>query len=906
MNDPTIVDAMKGYEMVAGRIPDHIKNEFLNNGWRTHDHLTKMLIDRADPIVTRTVYGLLEKTYVSPYTSFIFPLRQLSNRESIFWRWNQIEYSQDTADEVETEGLARYMTSTVTARGERLIRRGKAIKIESQFYENEEGRKKWTEQISQLTTTLVRTNEIDVMLTLLASPCLDPTKGGAGVPNQIYGLQPRMNPEERFNMQMNCFGMINKFENMPFHRLVTFLQAKMRARGVEPDTIIVPSSMMLFYYSSNPQLTEYSSAGSEALKNREIAFDSSQGMDNGVRTNLFNGLKVVDTHVHRQVAGGSRNVSDLLTVPKQIGEFYPMMTKESVPDMRNGYSGKSRDIHIFDEKQNKMMRVTYLDAIDNCMRWDPDGNLDQAEHGNDRVRSDMFKAADGSVHEYWHQLSREWLSEESINKVILSVVRKMDVMGNFAAIKEHAHRLVHSYSRRINELKIFDDDPKLKVLAESLSDLFKYNNNNRNLASLRTRIFDTARSNPTLFPDAPAAEDNSYTDSYLVKVYAKIVRARNTSYAALYDALVDYLLAFTPVKNQAARLDRDSLYTAFCGSAQEIGAPVYAPQNPGAAGAQAGAAGVNGVAPAPGLVPPAPANQQALMEEIVRKINAIFHSNQVDNCCTTDLCRQSEDYVRKLATPIEKMIAYVWLHTRIHRDNLRTHHLNDIYVPVDFILARPYMTYQTSTVIMLKSGRETGEMVVGQAKFELTNSGLDRMLYGSYFYYGKAVLYNPINVVVAPSVFIQDYMYGNNTKFITRKDLDIIRENGGISHQQDRSILAIMTKVNDDINSSNIIDIRGYNRELRHDMNRSKPYYSTAQYYNSLYDIADEKLASAWELQDYETENYLMNSICALGHVEDSERRQISACCGHLGNKTYDGVGLTRKPGFYGSLNTVH
>lgn len=253
----------------------------------------------------------------------------------------------------------------------------------------------------------------------------------------------------------------------------------------------------------------------------------------------------------------------------------------------------------------------------------------------------------------------------------------------------------------------------------------------------------------------------------------------------------------------------------------------------------------------------------------------------------------------------ERLIGYTFLMSNITRKNMLMMDHQNFYVPIDFILCRPWMTYNVSSTIVMKSGSETGETVIGDQKFELTSNISDRTLYGNYFYYGKAIVKKDRNVMVAPSVFIQSYIKGNNTTFVTEKQLPAIRDESGLI-EDSRSIVAIMTKVNDPVSDSNVIDIRGTREGLK-PANGKESFYSTSDYYNALFNIDSTGLQDPLnDFNDYEDINIRANSICFLGHVENANGKIIHTNTGHLGPHVYDGVQLSRTPGRYSTIRNIH
>merc|ERR1712070_419044 len=86
-------------------------------------------------------------------------------------------------------------------------------------------------------------------------------------------------------------------------------------------------------------------------------------------------------------------------------------------------------------------------------------------------------------------------------------------------------------------------------------------------------------------------------------------------------------------------------------------------------------------------------------------------------------------------------------------------------------------------------------------------------MYGNYFYYGNAIVKNARNVMVAPNVFINSYVRGNNTDFIARLTIDEqVSSVGGVLEGK-QSLLCFAVPVDENVDEVNVIDIRGTDRE---------------------------------------------------------------------------------------------
>jgi hypothetical protein len=253
---------------------------------------------------------------------------------------------------------------------------------------------------------------------------------------------------------------------------------------------------------------------------------------------------------------------------------------------------------------------------------------------------------------------------------------------------------------------------------------------------------------------------------------------------------------------------------------------------------------------------------------------------------------------------VESIVAFMFLTSKINRQNMLSWARKDFYLPVDFLLTRPYMTYDVSSAIVMKAGTDTGETIIGDQKFEMTSNIGDRTMYGNYFYYSKAIVKKDRNVIVAPNVFIQNYIKGNNCTFVTMDDVSRIREYSGLLDGT-RSILAFMIPVNDQVDSVNAIDIRG-RRDGMTTRQDCAYFFQTAPYYNTLLQIdsigVDDPVTS-WV--DYEDVTMQANTICFLGHTETVDGHVLYRNTGHLGQYTYDGVHMSRRPGHYAKINPL-
>ena len=161
----------------------------------------------------------------------------------------------------------------------------------------------------------------------------------------------------------------------------------MRIGGVTPTTMIIPSKMAQHLTMADPIKTQYMYAGEGGVKMLK---------DGPSALTSFRGVNVFKAHAF-DVYEGELPI-DLLSRDMQIGEFYTM--KDTTNDHKKKYSSSQRDIIIYDENIDDWRRISFSEAIENCARFDEDGNLADADSG-----TDMFTDDKGDNLTYFRQMN---------------------------------------------------------------------------------------------------------------------------------------------------------------------------------------------------------------------------------------------------------------------------------------------------------------------------------------------------------------------------------------------------------------------------------------------------------------------------------------------------------------------
>lgn len=751
--------AIANLEKVLGRLPEQEKYDYTGQQARTFDDLTELLLKRAPRVIQHHVTGLIEKSYVSPYTTFLLPIRQLGELESTNVTWTEINFNPGFVDQVEVLGLGRYFTHNKTRRGARAVRRGAAIKIEAGFFMTAEGREMWANQIEQLATAIQETNEYDVLLTLLQVPMRQEIRAqdmNGPYNHMFYGSKPDMTFNERLVLMRDMFSMVNKTpDSRGFQGMVTNLKTIMERNGTTPDAIIVPPYLVGFFYYTKDDLWQHQSAGPAVSANREMATEINSASP--FKSQTIQNLKIVDSHVYRPVKGSRNSANDLLTIPVQIGEFYPMcidMVHRDTKSFEN-FRASSRDIQIFNEEQSRFVPVYFLDALKHTFRWnqDPDtgdivGNGALSSYhspaNNLGAMSDMFKSGGNTVNT-WGEMDISYLPDEAVDRMVKSVKGNHFSPAEWDAFTTAVD--AGAADAQVNKiLSLFDDAPALATIQGYITD----------------------------FTTAAASGSGKWPQ---------------------HEAL------FRASKNGA-----------------------------------------------------------------------------------------------------EKAVAAIFLESTINYMNIKKLHEADIFVPIDIILSRPWMTYYASTVVVMKAGRETGETIIGRQDFQMSSNTQTRELEASMVYYGKAIVQNSRNVMVAPHVFVQKYMRGNNVMWVTAENLREIEDNSGLVSARE-SLVSMLVPYSSKVYNRNWIDFRGFNPN-----EGDVQYHRSADFYKEVFLTDETQVYNPSEsFIDYEDQSYPANTICWIGHINYGvDFKQQSLCQGHLGSTTYDQVNNSRKEGMYSPIRSLH
>ena len=121
--------------------------------------------------------------------------------------------------------------------------------------------------------------------------------------------------------------------------------------------------------------------------------------------------------------------------------------------------------------------------------------------------------------------------------------------------------------------------------------------------------------------------------------------------------------------------------------------------------------------------------------------------------------------VSTLTTNTQMLIARCFYLCRVRGDVIQLWMNKNICLPFSVIVARPHMTYDMNTCILMKGGNETGATFQGHSDFQLGDDVQSKIHYGNYTYYSKAIVTNHKNIILARNVLANGYAGGDGCRW---------------------------------------------------------------------------------------------------------------------------------------------
>ena len=244
------------------------------------------------------------------------------------------------------EGVSRMQTSLRRKHRDRVVRRGLALIIESDFYATDAGRQHFADQLTSIRYCVQETCNFDTLYAYLTCGNYDFNY------DRSKNLRPKRNIRTAMNNEIMLYGIAQK-EQLGFDKAVEECKHRMSRYGVSPNMLILPPQMLLYMALAPEQKLTYKEGGPAA----DARFEAGVA---GYEARAFRGCGIFTSEPF-EVSDDADSVQ-MLTRSSQIGEFYVM----SPPQVKPENAQHTCDVLLYDEESDRHVRITWEDALQAC------------------------------------------------------------------------------------------------------------------------------------------------------------------------------------------------------------------------------------------------------------------------------------------------------------------------------------------------------------------------------------------------------------------------------------------------------------------------------------------------------------------------------------------------------------
>ena len=267
--------------------------------------------------------------------------------EGVTVQWDEMKFDVRLLQRVPYEGASRMQTSIKRSHRDRVVRRGIALIIESDFYRTPQGRQYFADQLTSIRYCVQETANFDVLFAYLMSTNYDHQW------DLKKNLLPRRNVLNAMRHQMTMFAAVQK-HGFGLDIALEKGRQRMSRYGVTPNMLVMAPETQLYVSMIPTERRTYGDRGERG----PAQFDS---YDGGKEWSSFRGLGVFTSN---PVDGGDNvDTLQMLRRPTQVGEYYIMgglQTFDSSTALPRNYM----DIIIFDESKDRLASIKFSDALD--------------------------------------------------------------------------------------------------------------------------------------------------------------------------------------------------------------------------------------------------------------------------------------------------------------------------------------------------------------------------------------------------------------------------------------------------------------------------------------------------------------------------------------------------------------
>lgn len=751
-------------------------------------------------IMEGTIFG--NKT--SWYTTLALPYLKNDNMNI---SWSVWTFDAHIVGQVPHEGVPRMITSSERGHTEKVTRRGLGFNLEHGFWNTARGHRQYLNNILQISESVQLTCNYDVLTALLNSNYHEQE-----LQKRIQGGLVDMSALTTSEIQH--FGICQK-DPRGLELVVQLMRDRFNKMGITPNLFIVPPLMETYLSMVSEFHTSYASQGDQAVEN----------FNKGPRTTgILRGMNTVTTDSFNVYENSP--TEDLMARSVDTGAYSLMLHR--LEYFKPGYSSEHRSIVIYDENTDSMTKITLKDALANCGRFDSKGYLSVQKHQHLIGRplntvSDIFITTDSTAKKQTRLASRFGdISPDHLPTNHIIETAKMIVAKKL----QGAMGVKPSNTPTVTTPVVEGGEVNPSGAPADISQHRTWHESNKNAltaAGLAIQPYDSA----LLFTNDRAEFIEKFHNwvtenkSNLAKFSTAYTKLKKYNAASDRKKIADFNKVLTEINllksGESLNMSIDPVSDSL-----DLPEAVAAPVGTGSKWTKKHKSSSEHISDLLG------SSRAALTGAGATPNTQVYGtSDNMTNHGTTISSRLANGDVKTTAIfIIQSLINIKFLNKLID---------NDIPIPFDMILARPFISHRMYSMIMMKGGYDTGATFIGHTNMLLSDDGITKMHYGNYTFNSKAIVMRPKNIIVQPDVMFGGYRGGNGSQFFSANDIDKLKSRHP-SVLRDRarpSILSMLIPINEKF-YFHPIDITGwYKNDTKKEMKNL--HYSSAQFYSKVY-----------------------------------------------------------------------
>lgn len=327
------------------------------------DYASRETFEQADAYAGRSLFFLSTIDYlITKKTEW--PMRELMpwrHTDQHHIQWNVWHFDKTLADLEPEQAPPRLVTSRKEEHRASTQRHGLAVLITDDFWKTAEGVMSLVYSVLNIRNSVIATVIFEIFHELLFGKqyYLDRLRKYGG---------PHPSVEQAFAFNNWRWGIVQKETTGDgLLNVIQEYRKLMTGQNVEPN-IMVGTQGMAKFVTRDPSQRRYDLQGPAGPATKQQG--ESRMLDTTYQGMLYREFSPMEV----DFLGG--NAYDIMTRTRQIGSFYVMTEFNPQCDPRT-YTSVQRDIFIFnmDTAQGEFSKITLKAALDNCGRFDSNGNL---------------------------------------------------------------------------------------------------------------------------------------------------------------------------------------------------------------------------------------------------------------------------------------------------------------------------------------------------------------------------------------------------------------------------------------------------------------------------------------------------------------------------------------------------